>query len=129
MIGLVCIETGSFWTGRNSLGQQISALYYFFSNCDNIIRYHRDISYKIIPFYLAFRCNTNAQQNLSKEAKFLLCLPSWKRKEDDLKLLNKAIENLTLFKKFQPVVKKELAKSLHYECFEDGRIIIQQGML
>jgi len=42
-------------------------------------------------------------------------------------MVHKAIDKLTLFKKFPPIVKRELAKSLHFECFEDGRIIIQQG--
>jgi len=75
----------------------------------------------------AFRCNTNAEQILSKEAKLLLCHAPWKRSEKDIKFIYKALDGLTLFKKFSPIIKRELAKSLNFECFEDGRIIIQQG--
>ena len=32
-----------------------------------------------------------------------------------------------VLKKFPQLVKQELAKVLHYESYQDGRIIIQQG--
>lgn len=78
---------------------------------------------------VAFRSNSNAQQNIPTVAKALLCKPSWQRTDEDLQVIFKAIENLMIFKKFPMLVKQELTRSLQYEAFEDGRIIIQQGNL
>ena len=51
----------------------------------------------------------------------------WLRTPDDLKVILGVIDKLKSFDKYQTMVKRELAKVVHFQQFDDGRIVVQQG--
>ena len=51
----------------------------------------------------------------------------WSRTPDELKVVFDVVDKLKGFKRYPPFVKRELAKVVYFESFENGRVVVQQG--
>lgn len=75
----------------------------------------------------AFKPEIQSWEGLSPKAKAILVKPSWLRTEDELKFLHRFTIRLKCFDRYPMYVRKELARVLYYESFEQGRVVIRQG--
>ena len=75
----------------------------------------------------AFKPEIQSWEGLSQKAKAILVKPSWLRTDDELKFLHRFTIRLKCFDRYPMYVRKELARVLHYESFEKGRVVIRQG--
>ena len=75
----------------------------------------------------AFKPEIQSWEGLSQKAKAILVKPSWLRADDELKFLHRFTIRLKCFDRYPMYVRKELARVLHYESFEKGRVVIRQG--
>ena len=52
-----------------------------------------------------------------------------KRGGKDMVYLKELVDRLKCFEHYSLKVKNELAKVIHYDCFTNGRVILQQGRI
>nr|XP_004225769.1 uncharacterized protein LOC101242145 [Ciona intestinalis] len=75
----------------------------------------------------AFKAGSSGNAGLSKRARFILMKNAWERSEEELELIHSVVDQMKCFAKYTPMVRHELARVMHFETFEDGRVIIQEG--
>lgn len=75
----------------------------------------------------AFKVGSSGSAGLSKRARFILMKNAWERTEEELDLINSVVNQMKCFQKYPNIVRRELVRVMHFETFEDGRIIIQEG--
>ena len=84
---------------------------------DNLIAFNRS-NFKI--------CHS-PQNYLTPKVRHALQKQPWSRTDDEVRGIVKLMNQLTSFSKYASSVKYELAKIIHYEAYEDGRVILQEG--
>ena len=83
---------------------------------------------EILTFNInAFHPDVVCHENLSMRAKSILSQPSWLRSEEDVQYVSRYTIRLKCLKKYPEDIRSELARVLHYEKFEKGRVVIRQG--
>ncbi|CAK8684310.1 unnamed protein product [Clavelina lepadiformis] len=75
----------------------------------------------------AFKTGRSGNPGLSKRARFVLMKDTWERTDKELELIHSVVNQMKCFVKYSDLVRRELARVMHLETFEDGRIIIQEG--
>ncbi|XP_039267857.1 cGMP-dependent protein kinase 2-like [Styela clava] len=75
----------------------------------------------------AFKAGNSSNAGLSKRAKFILMKNAWERTEEELELIHTVVDQMKCFEKYPPMVRRELTRVMHFETFEDGRVMLQEG--
>lgn len=75
----------------------------------------------------AFKAGNSGNAGLSKRAKFILMKNAWERTEEELELIHTVVDQMKCFEKYSPLVRRELTRVMHFETFEDGRVMLQEG--
>ncbi|XP_072039345.1 uncharacterized protein [Amphiura filiformis] len=74
-----------------------------------------------------FKANVQTVSALPPAAKIILTKNPWERSAEDLAYLIPFVTKLKCFQSYSVPIKRDLASVLHYENFEDGRVIVRQG--
>ncbi|XP_071787118.1 uncharacterized protein [Asterias amurensis] len=75
----------------------------------------------------AFKANVQTVNTLPTAVKLILRKNPWERTTADLAYVFSFIDKLKCFERYSSTVRQELSCVLHYESFEDGRVIVRQG--
>ncbi|CAH3124261.1 unnamed protein product, partial [Pocillopora meandrina] len=77
--------------------------------------------------FSAFKSPIHLSSSLSKKAKQILFKPSCQRREEEIKVIFGIVDKLKCFSRYTPLIKREIAKVVYFQQFEDGRVIVKQG--
>ncbi|XP_078377126.1 cyclic nucleotide-binding domain-containing protein 2-like isoform X2 [Oculina patagonica] len=86
-----------------------------------------EISGPSLMCLLAFKSVVHSCGRLSKKVKLILMKNPWQRKADEIKVIYGVVDKLKCFSRYTPRIKRELARVVYFQQFEDGRVIVQQG--
>ncbi|XP_022084507.1 uncharacterized protein LOC110975934 [Acanthaster planci] len=75
----------------------------------------------------AFKANVQSVTTLPAAVKLTMRKNPWERSPEDLAYIFSFVDKLKCFDRYSSTVKQELSCVLHYESFEDGRVIVKQG--
>ncbi|XP_038057298.1 cyclic nucleotide-binding domain-containing protein 2-like [Patiria miniata] len=75
----------------------------------------------------AFKANVQSVSTLPAAVKLTMRKNPWERSPKDLAYIFSFVDKLKCFERYSTTAKQELSCVLHFESFEDGRVIVKQG--
>ena len=75
----------------------------------------------------AFKRDIQPKTGISSRVKAMLIKNGWERTEEELTVIARVLSYLKCFSRYSSYVKKELAKIVTFQSFEQGRVVVRQG--
>lgn len=75
----------------------------------------------------AFKRDIQPKTGFSSQVKVMLIKNGWERTEEELAVISRVLSSLKCFSRYSSYVRKELAKIIAFESFENGRVVVRQG--
>lgn len=75
----------------------------------------------------AFKRDIEPKTGISSRVKAMLIKNGWERTEEELAVISWVLSCLKCFSRYSSYVKKELARIIAFESFENGRVVVRQG--
>lgn len=75
----------------------------------------------------AFKRDIKPKTGISSRVKAMLIKNGWQRTEEELTVISRVLSYLKCFSRYSSYVKKELAKIVAFDSFEQGRVVVRQG--
>ena len=79
-----------------------------------------------LDFDLA-KFKSDSWRSCPSKLKYLMTLSPWDRTDEDVEKIRNIVLQMKYFDRYSDAVKTELARVVRFECYGNGRIILQQG--